>query len=58
MPSLSTNEGLQMSYEFSDIAHIETMAKALDRICRGVQIIAVSGLASLGAWHGFLAVFS
>lgn len=47
-----------MSHEFSDIAHIEAMAKALDRICRGVQIIAVSGLACLGAWHGFLAVFS
>tara|TARA_R110002020_G_scaffold350445_8_gene563870 strand:+ start:2250 stop:2393 length:144 start_codon:yes stop_codon:yes gene_type:complete len=47
-----------MPHEFSDIAHIEAMAKALDRICRGVQIIAVSGLAGLGAWHGFLAVLS
>lgn len=47
-----------MSHEFSDIAHIEAMAKALDRACRAVQIIAVSGLAGLAAWHGFLAVLS
>lgn len=45
-----------MHHRFSDIAKIEAAARILDRISRGLQFLALAGLAVFAAAHVFAAV--